>query len=121
MVNVLLVDDDMDIRSALIMALCLYGKDFSAIEACEGGEAIAIIEKASPPIDIVITDLNMAPGLSGLELISWMKARGLKTPILMLTAHEPKNSGADIVLQKPPDFGLLTVSFLGLLEKIKNQ
>lgn len=64
-------------------------------------------------IDIMVLDLRL-PGISGLDLVKRIRARGLNFPILMLTVEqrtptkvEAFNSGADDYLTKPFDMAEL--------------
>lgn len=65
------------------------------------------LEKLSEPYDLVVCDLVM-PGVSGLEVIQRMRALGLSTPILALSAsvseksrREALEAGAQAFLGKP--------------------
>ena len=53
--------------------------------AYNGLEALEFLNKSE--YDIVIMDHNM-PEMTGLELIKQMKARGLKSKIIMITGYE---------------------------------
>ncbi len=59
------------------------------------------------PADLIILDVNL-PGLSGLDLVKRLRARGDNRPVLMLTARDTTNdriagldAGADDYLIKP--------------------
>jgi CheY-like chemotaxis protein len=62
---------------------------------------------------LILSDINM-PGMSGLELLPIAKAMRPDVPIIMITAYgdaETKRkaleSGAEALLTKPIDFGML--------------
>jgi CheY-like chemotaxis protein len=62
---------------------------------------------------LILSDINM-PGMTGLELLPRAKAARPDVPIIMITAYgdaETKRraleNGADGLLTKPIDFGLL--------------
>jgi CheY-like chemotaxis protein len=62
---------------------------------------------------LILSDINM-PGMSGLELLPKAKAARPDVPIIMITAYgdaETKRqafeSGAEALLTKPIDFGIL--------------
>ena len=63
--RVLIVDDDLSLRKILYKILENGGYD--VLSAGSGPEALAIYQRSSPPIDLLVTDYNM-PGMSGLEL-----------------------------------------------------
>ena len=67
----------------------------------------------SASLILILSDINM-PGMSGLELLPKAKAVRPDVPIIMITAYgdaETKRkalqSGAEALLTKPIDFGLL--------------
>ena len=118
--NVLLVEDNADMRHFIMEQLLKYYKVEQAINGEEGlKEAMA-----SPP-DLIITDLMM-PKMDGIEL-----CRRLKTdvntshiPVIMLTAKagtenkiEGLETGADDYLTKPFDAGELLVRTKNLIEQ----
>ena len=70
-----------------------------------------------------IVDWRM-PGLDGIELISEVRRRGLRTPVLMLTARDMPadritglDAGSDDYLVKPFDFGELLARIRALLRR----
>ena len=69
--NILLVDDEEDIREVLSMSLTDIG--YHVFEAQNGKEALRIFKEINPPI--VLTDIKM-PGIDGIELLQKIK-RGI--------------------------------------------
>ena len=72
-----------------------------------------ITDAASISIILILSDINM-PGMSGLELLPKAKAMRPDVPIIMITAYgdaETKRkaleNGAEALLTKPIDFGML--------------
>jgi CheY-like chemotaxis protein len=72
-----------------------------------------ITEAADQSLILILSDINM-PGMSGLELLPRAKAARPDVPIIMITAYgdaETKRKalegGAEALLTKPIDFGLL--------------
>ncbi|MGH9585163.1 MAG: response regulator transcription factor [Bryobacteraceae bacterium] len=79
------------------------------------------------PYDVVVLDL-MLPALSGPEMLHAFRARGFKTPVLILTAREEKssivkllNAGADDYLAKPFDLGELIARLKALIRRSHGQ
>ena len=77
---------------------------YGTLEAATGDEARRLLERESP--SLVVLDV-MLPGLSGLELCRWIRARS-EVPIVMLTALGEEADrivglelGADDYLTKP--------------------
>ena len=79
----LLVDDDAPIRRMLERTLTAEGYDVTA--AADGGAALAAVERNVP--DAIVLDVTM-PGLDGLAVTRRLRAKGLRVPILLLTARD---------------------------------
>lgn len=83
-----------------------------AVDVADSGPAA--LEAATGSIfDAVVLDV-MLPGLSGVEVVSRLRARGNRTPVLMLTARDAAadvvsglDAGADDYLAKPFSFKVL--------------
>jgi two-component system response regulator MprA len=103
MLEILVVDDDPALRTALDRALKLEGYHVSF--AHDGRQALQMMTGASQ--DAVILDLGL-PLMDGLEVCRRVRERGDRTPVLMLTARdavtdrvEGLDAGADDYLVKP--------------------
>ncbi|GIH97392.1 MULTISPECIES: response regulator transcription factor [Planobispora] len=105
MSNVLIVEDDLDIRDLTVFRLEQAGHDVRT--AGDGMEALAALEEQRP--DIVILDWMM-PGLSGPEVCRRLRAMpGMEgVVVLMLTSkaqeadvEEGFRAGADDYMVKP--------------------
>ncbi|GIJ43941.1 hypothetical protein Val02_08270 [Virgisporangium aliadipatigenens] len=103
--NILVVDDDADLRELLELKLTSAG--YRVDTAANGEAALARIAKRLP--DLVVLDVMM-PGLSGVEVCKELRADGRtrSLPIVMLTARahvmfesEGMMAGADLYLTKP--------------------
>ncbi len=102
-VDLLLVDDDADLRNDVASFLGTRGY---RVETCgDGEEALAQADRRA--FDVAILDLSM-PGLSGLEVLQRLKARGAECEVVMLTgegtietAVEAMKLGAREFLSKP--------------------
>src|SRR6266568_2154848 len=102
-VRVLVVDDDAAVRRSLSTAL---GRDGYEVVAADGGSA-ALARLAAGSVDAIVLDVAM-PEPNGLEVCRRLRARGDRTPILMLTARglvddrvAGLDAGADDYLVKP--------------------
>ena len=101
--TILVVDDDLPIRRMLQRTLVAEGYD--VVAAADGGAALTQIERSVP--DLLLLDVTM-PGVDGLGVCRRVRARGLSTPILLLTARDAVSdrvdgldAGADDYLVKP--------------------
>ena len=89
--NILLVDDDDDLREALAEQLVMT-EDFEVFEADCGTAAMGRAKEQL--YDLIILDVGL-PDTDGRELCRLMRKQGVKAPVLMLTGH---NSDADTIL-----------------------
>ena len=80
--NILVVDDEINIRRGLAMGLADEG--YEVLEAGSGTEAVKIL--ASKEVDLVITDLKM-PEMTGDELLKHITANYKNIPVIILTGH----------------------------------
>ncbi len=100
--NILIVDDDRDIRT--LLAEYLEHNNFRAFVAADGSGMRHLLEKEQ--IDLIVLDLGL-PGEDGLQLCRWLRTKS-QLPVVMLTARgEPLDRilglemGADDYLVKP--------------------
>ncbi len=107
--NVLFVDDDKDIREAMMDVMPMLGHDIAT--AADGGEALKAISEGS--FDIVVSDFHMLP-MDGLEMLKRIKKDRPGLPVIMLFAAQGDddiemvmNAGASAVLSKPVDLDKL--------------
>jgi two-component system, OmpR family, response regulator MprA len=119
MVTVLLADDDRAIRNSLARALDMDGYDVRT--AADGGQALAFGRQTE--IDVIVLDVLM-PGLDGIGVCELLRAEGIRTPILMLTARVEVrdrvaglDAGADDYLAKPFDLDELLARLRALVRR----
>lgn len=102
-IQLLLVEDDIDLATAIIDYLEL--EDILCDHAANGLSGYNLIETNS--YDVVVLDLNL-PKMNGLEVCEKIRSQGIDVPILMLTARDTLDDkltgfskGADDYLVKP--------------------
>ncbi|HZP54949.1 response regulator transcription factor [Actinocrinis sp.] len=118
MANVLLVEDDPDVRSAVIHQLTAFGH---AVRSA--GTALAALREASrDPGDIIVLDLGL-PDLDGSETLKMLRAI-TRVPVIIATARDDEaeiirllNAGADDYLVKPFSGGHLAARIAALLRR----
>jgi CheY-like chemotaxis protein len=103
--RVLLVDDQREIRLALMDAIETLGPDFSVVGVPSGEEAI--LDLSSKTYDLLVTDVRL-PGISGLELIRKTKQLNPDMNIILMTGlmephirQEVADAGAAAFFLKP--------------------
>lgn len=84
MIRVLIADDHAIVREGLKQLFALDGKVVVAGEAADGAHVLASLRQGG--IDLVLLDLTM-PGVSGVNLISRIRAQDGAMPILVLSMH----------------------------------
>lgn len=112
--NVLIVDDEKNIRSGLGRALELDG--YHCFLAADGREGLDVI--AEEEIDLVIADLKM-PRLSGEELLRHVVEHYPTVPVIILTGHGTIETAVQAMRDGAYDFLTKPVSLdrLSLLAK----
>lgn len=101
--RLLIADDDRDIARAL--AVLLERNHYSTDTVCNGSDAY--IFASGGDYDGLILDIMM-PGMDGLKVLRKLRADGVNTPVLLLTARgdvedrvDGLDAGADDYLPKP--------------------
>lgn len=105
--EVLVVDDDEGVRTALVDILRSAG--YAVTVAASGLEGITKLRERQAPFDLVVTDLAM-PDASGWEVVEAVRQRHTATPVVIMSGFDraratrrAKELGVDLVLTKPFD------------------
>lgn len=119
MPKLLIVDDDVELVAGLSRYLTAQG--YVVEIASNGGDAIQMLENFS--FEIVILDWELGD-MSGVNVCKHYRARGGRTPILMLTGlagidnkEEGLDSGVDDYLTKPFEARELSARLRSLLRR----
>lgn len=83
--NVLVIDDDKDMRTLLRRTLTRK-QVLRVVEAASGQEGWELLWSPQSKINFIICDWNM-PGLSGIDLLRRVKSAKPTVPLLMLTGR----------------------------------
>jgi two-component system KDP operon response regulator KdpE len=101
--NILVTDDDPDLRGVLRKTLDALG--FDVAECANGEQAVQHVE--TRPVDAVLLDVNM-PGIGGIAACRELRRAAPRLQILMLTVRdremdkvEALDAGADDYITKP--------------------
>ncbi|HEY6069214.1 MAG TPA: response regulator transcription factor [Gaiellaceae bacterium] len=117
--SILIVEDDAELRGVLARGLGEEG--FSVEAVATGAELLDRVEQASA--DALIIDIGL-PDADGRDLCQALRARGIQTPVLFLTAREALvdriagfDAGGDDYLPKPFAFVELVARVQALLRR----
>ena len=105
MANIVIIDDESDVREILAETLAFYGHQ--VLQATGGEEGLEVVRRAHP--DLVFLDLRM-PGMNGYQVLEALRkdeaTRGV--PVILLTALNDSHSmvegfrkGANDYMTKP--------------------
>ena len=117
--RLLIAEDDKRLSSLLSRGL---RENAYAVDVAEDGNK-AVMLAAINSYDAIILDV-MLPGIDGFEVCQRIRRRGIRTPILMLTARDAVadriaglDRGADDYLTKPFDFGELLARLRAIMRR----
>lgn len=119
MFKVLIAEDDKELCQLFEKVLKKHGYD--VLCASDGKEALELLGKEY--IDLIITDIMM-PVMDGYELVSELRAAGIQTPVLMITAKSNFDdmrqgflSGSDDYMVKPVNVNEMLLRVGALLRR----
>ena len=108
--KILIVDDDDDLREALVEQLSLYD-EFETREAPNAATGLQLAENGH--VDLLLMDVGL-PDIDGREAVKLLRKKGFKAPIIMLTGHDTDSdtilgleAGANNYVPKPFKFAVL--------------
>ncbi len=108
--NILIVDDDDDLREALTEQMSLY-EEFAV--QTEANATKGIHAARSEHVDLLVMDVGL-PDMDGREAVKLLRKGGFKAPIIMLTGHDTDSdtilgleAGANDYVSKPFRFAVL--------------
>ncbi len=104
-VSILIVDDEINLTRSLAFALRQAGMDCLETHSGQTGCALAVEKRP----DIILLDIRM-PGMTGLEVLQWLRQEVPDIPVVMMSAHDDTQdavtamkTGAEDYIAKPFD------------------
>src|SRR3954467_7351846 len=115
--TVLIVDDDNELRGALVEQLVLH-EEFEAIAVDNGTKAVQTAKGGN--IDLVIMDVGL-PDVDGREAVRILRKNGFKAPIIMLTGHDTDSDTILGLESRANDYLTKPFRFAPVLARIRAQ
>ena len=117
--RILVVEDELKVANALREGL--QGEHYDVVVERTGESAFFRV--TTEPFDAILLDLTL-PGRDGLEILKAMRDRGIKTPVLALTARDSLqdrvlglDTGADDYMVKPFAFAEVVARIRALVRR----
>jgi DNA-binding NtrC family response regulator len=111
MAQILIVEDEANIRRVLWKILVDFDKNINISEAADGLEAISMVDNNS--YDLVLCDIKM-PKKDGIEVLEHIQKVSQQTAVVMISGHgdletavKAMRMGAYDYISKPPDLNHL--------------
>jgi CheY-like chemotaxis protein len=80
----LIVDDDEDVR--LVVGDMLRARGYRVSEACDGVEALQVLQDSPDPVHMVLTDVMM-PRMTGPELVKRLESLSMPVKVLYMSGY----------------------------------
>ncbi|MBL0898737.1 MAG: response regulator, partial [Reyranella sp.] len=91
--RILVVEDDPQVRAGVVRQLASLG--YTVDEASDGAAGLAAFAAASPPYDLLLTDVVMPGALGGKALADEVKRRWPGTPVVFMSGYNEEAVGPD--------------------------
>lgn len=123
--NILVADDDDDLRALVTSGLRLDGHHIiparDGVELLEYIASTLIFDEGAAYPDLIVTDIRM-PGFSGMSVLAGLREQEWSTPIVVMTAYADEKTrsdayrlGASAFFSKPFDLDDLRTAVINLV------
>ncbi len=100
--TVLVAEDEEALREMVAQILTVQG--YKVLTAHSGRHALEVWERATQPIDLLVTDMVMPEGIMGGELAERLLAQNPKLKVVFTSGYSPGMAGKDISLMEGRNF-----------------
>jgi DNA-binding response OmpR family regulator len=118
--RILIIEDEL--RMSELLCKGLYEHGFTVMSACDGETGLQMA--TAHELDAIVLDIGL-PKMDGYQLMQALRARGCRTPVLMLTARDTEDEiirgldvGADDYLTKPFSFPELVARLQSITRRL---
>lgn len=112
--DILFLEDEPTIREVLTEYMKLQGYDVTCAQ--DGGQAMQLLERRR--FDMAVLDI-MVPGISGLEILAYLKEHHPETATIMLTALDDEKTQVQAFNLYADDYVIKPVSPIILLKRME--
>ena len=116
MVDVLVVEDDADLREAICDTLQLNQISFHEVENGRAAEQFLASHSAS----LVLSDVQMSPG-NGYELLSSIRNKQIDVPVILMTAYGSIPQAVDAIQAGAADYLVKPFEVSSLVNTVRKQ
>jgi CheY-like chemotaxis protein len=100
--TILVVEDEPTLRS--LVSKVLERSGYAVIESSSGVAALELWSKTKPHIDLLLTDMVMPDGISGLQLAETLKGQNPGLKVIFTTGYSAELMGKDLQIKEGVNF-----------------
>ena len=100
--TVLVAEDEDALREMVAEVLRIQG--YTVLEAASGQDALEVWERATSPVDLLVTDMVMPGGIMGGELAERLMSQSPALRVIYTSGYSPGMAGQDISLLERRNF-----------------
>ena len=116
--TILVVEDEPTLRALVRKVLERSGYD--VIESSSGLAALELWGRTKPQVDLLLTDMVMPDGISGMQLAAKLKAQNPKLKVIFTTGYSAELMGNDFEIKEGINFLQKPYPPQRLVQTVKN-
>ena len=116
--TIMVVEDEPTLRS--LVSKVLERSGYAVIESSSGVAALELFSKTKPHIDLLLTDMVMPDGISGLQLADTLKAQNPGLKVIFTTGYSSELMGKDFQIKEGVNFLQKPYPPQKLVQTVKN-
>jgi two-component system cell cycle sensor histidine kinase/response regulator CckA len=116
--TIMVVEDEPTLRS--LVSKVLERSGYAVIESSSGVAALELFSKTKPHIDLLLTDMVMPDGISGLQLADTLKAQNPGLKVIFTTGYSAELMGKDFQIKEGVNFLQKPYPPQKLVQTVKN-